>query len=210
MEIKRKYLQKYLHSIAIDQLIDEYSEENYIVSRDEAIGNFKADIVARKDKETIVIAIKTEKLTSSKRDTISGLADYLMGKKDYKFLIIVATPPKEKKLAISDIEILFSTYFTNEFPEELDSLSTHTSLDYVSDVDINEISIDGEYVFTKGSGIFNIGLQYGSDGDQDRGDGYETSDSIPFDFEITLAYNKEKKLEIVEVDLLKVDTSFFY
>src|SRR5688572_23652933 len=126
MEIKRKYLQKYLHNIASEQVVSEYRDKGYFVSTEERIGKFHADIVARNDNETIVIEIKTGKLTSEKRESIAGIADYIRQQGNYKFLIIAATPPKEKKLEILNIEQILSDHFLNSTPDKLDELSTHT------------------------------------------------------------------------------------
>jgi hypothetical protein len=62
----------------------------------------------------------------------------------------------------------------------------------------------------KGDGVISVELQFGSDGDQDNGDGFKNYDKFPFDFEITLSYNSKKELEITEVDKLNIDTSSYY
>jgi hypothetical protein len=95
-------------------------------------------------------------------------------------------------------------------PSELDELSTHTRPDEVFDIDIDEINISGENIFVKGDGVVSVELQFGSDGDQDKGDGLKSYDNFPFDFEIKLAYNSKKELEIIEVDKFNVDTSSYY
>lgn len=210
MEIKKKYLQKYLHSIAIEQLVTEYREKDYIVSTDEKIGKYGADIVARKGQETIVIEIKVGRLTPQKKESIAGIADYIKAQGNYKFLVIVATPPKEKKIEISDIEQTLSDYFLNEMPEKLDELSAHTRLEDVTDVEIDEILIEGKEVFVKGSGVFNIEIQFGSSSDQRNDLGYKSDDTIPFEFDIVFEFNEGGEFEVIEINSLKVDTSSYY
>ncbi len=210
MEIKKQYLQKYLHFIAIDQIAEDYIQRGYKVSKEEQLGKYKADIIARKDKETIVIEVKSGKMTSQKREAITELGNYVRGQGNYKFLVVIATPPKEKKLEITDIEQLLFAYFIDEFPDELISLSTHTRLEEIKDIDIDEISIDGKSIFIKGDGVVEIELQYGSDGDQGRGDGHKNYDNYPFNFTMTLEYDSNLELKITNVDELEVDTSSFY
>ncbi|WP_338876517.1 hypothetical protein WBJ53_12795 [Spirosoma sp. SC4-14] len=48
MEIKQQYLQNYLHDIAIDQLMDDYRAKGYQVVREEKVGDYRADLVAKK------------------------------------------------------------------------------------------------------------------------------------------------------------------
>ena len=210
MEIKKKYLGKYLHDIAIEQIAEDYIQKGYEVNKEEKLGKFQADIVARKGDDQIVIEVKAGKMTPDRKQKIAGIADYVRGLGNYKFLIVIATPPKEKKLEIEDVEILITNYIHNDLPSDLDELSSHTRPDEVFDIDIDEINISGENIFVKGDGVVSIELQFGSDGDQDKGDGLKLYDNFPFDFEITLAYNSKRKLEIIEVDRFDVDTSAYY
>lgn len=210
MEIRKKYLQKYLHRIAIEQIVEDYRQKGYIVSEEEKIGKYRADIIARKNNEIIVIEIKSGKMTPEKKERITGIGDYIRNQGDYKFLVVIATPPREKKLEINNIEQLLTQLMLEELPDELDQLSTHTMLDEVSDIDIDEILIDGKSIFVKGNGVVNIELQMGSNIDQRKGDGFKSSDNYPFDFDLTLEYNDTHVLQIIEVDKLEIDTSSFY
>lgn len=210
MEIKKKYLQKYLHRIAIEQIVEEYRQKGYIVSEEEKVGKYQADIIARKKNEIIVIEVKSGKMTPKKKEAITGIGNYVRNQGNYKFLVVIATPPREKKLEIDNIEHMLTQIMLEELPDELDQLSTHTMLDEVSDIDIDEISIDGKSILVKGNGVVNVELQMGSDGDQKRGDGFKSSDNFPFDFDITLEYNDNHELQIIEVDKLDIDTSSFY
>jgi len=210
MEIKKKYLGKYLHDIAIEQIAEDYFQKGYTVSKEENLGEFRADLIARKGDEQIVVEVKTGKMTPVQKEKIAGIADYVRNLGGYKFLIVIATPPKEKKLEIDDFEILITNYIHSDLPSELDELSTHTRPDEVFDIDIDKINISGENIFVKGDGIVSVELQFGSDGDQNKGDGFKNFDKFTFEFEMTLAYNSKRKLEIIEVDKFEVDTSSYY
>lgn len=209
MEIKKKYLGKYLHDIAIEQIAEDYIQKGYIVTKEESLGPYCADLIARKGGEQIVIEVKAGKMTAQKKEHLAGIADYIRSLGGYRFLVVVATPPKEKKLEIDDIETLIINRIHNDFPSELDKLSSHARVDEVLDIDIDEITISGENIFVKGDGVVGVELQFGSDGDNNRGDGFKTFDKFPFVFEFTLAYNL-KKLEIIREDKFYVDTSSYY
>lgn len=210
MEIKKKYLGKYLYEIAIEQIADDYRRKGYQVNKEVKLGKFRADLVARKGEEQIVIEVKAGKMTPDRRQKIAGIAEYVRSLGNYKFLVVIATPPKEKKLEIEDIKTLISNYIHYDLPSELDELSAHTRPDEVIDIDIDEINISGENIFVKGDGVVSVELQFGPDGDQDKGGGFKSYDKFPFDFEITLAYNSERELEIVDVDKFDIDTSLYY
>jgi len=218
MEIKKKYFEKYLHDIAIEQIAEDYLQKGYKVFKEELIGKYRADLMVKKGGETIIIEVKSGKMTKDKKDAIAHLGNYVRSHGNYKFLVAIATPPKEKKLDIADIKSLLTQNLIEkltqklmeELPDELDQLSTHSRIEDITDVDIDEIKIEGKSIFVKGDGVISVELQYGSDGDQDSGDGYKTNDSFPFDFEITLEYSVKNKLEIKKVNKLEVDTSSFY
>jgi Holliday junction resolvase len=210
MEIKKKYLSKYLHDIAIEQIVEDYIQKGYTVNKEEKLGKYRADVIARKGNEQIVIEVKAGKMTPDKKKKLSGIADYIRDLGGYKFLVVIATPPKEKKLEIDNIEQLISNYILNDLPSELDELSSHTRPDDVTDVDIDEITISENTIFIKGDGVVSVELQFGSDGDNDKGDGLKTYDNFPFEFEMTLEYNDNKELEIIDVDKFEIDTSSYY
>jgi len=210
MEIDKKFLAKYLHEIAIEQIADDYRKRGYSVYKEEKLGKFRADLVAIKGKEQIVIEVKSGRMTSERKEKLAGIADYIRNLGGYKFLVVVATTPKEKKLEIRGIESIITNYVLSELPPELDSLSTHTSIDGVTDVDLDEIEIVDGLVFVKGDGVVSVRLQFGSDGDQENGDGQIGNDSFPFEFELTLEFSSDNKLNIVKVGKLNIDTSSYY
>ncbi len=210
MEIKKKYYEKYLHNIAIEQIAEEYLQKGYDVSKEERLGKYQADLIVKKGDETIVIEVKSGKMTPGKKEVIKQLGNYVRSHDNYKFFVAIATSPKEKKLEVSDIENLLTREMAENFPDELDELSSHTTIEEISDIDIDEINIGGKTIFVKGDGVVSVELQYGSDSDQDIGEGHKTNDSFPFDFELTLEYDNNNKLKIMEVNKLKVDTSSYY
>lgn len=210
MEIKKKYLSKYLHDIAIEQIAEDYIQKGYNVNKEESVGKYRADLIARKGDDQIVIEVKSGKMTPDKKRQIAGLADYIRSLGGYTFLVVIATPPKEKKLEIDNLRQLILDEFLIDMPSKLDELSTHTRPEEVSDIEIYEIEILGKEILVKGDGVVSVELQFGSDGDQTRDNGLKTYDNFPFEFEITLEYNEKKELEIVDVYKLNIDTSSYY
>jgi hypothetical protein len=210
MEIKDKYLNRYFHDIAMEQLYDEYTQMGYIVHKNHRIGSYEADIIAEKDNEKIVIEIKSGRMTPDKKQRLADLANYVRSQGDYKFMVVVPTPPQKKQLEVENIEQLLLTDIIHNLPNELDQLSTHTSPDEVYEVDIDEIKIDEDSIFIKGDGTISVNLDYGSDSDDLIADGYAASDSFPFSFTAKLTYDERtKKFEIEDADI-NVDTSSFY
>jgi|GEM_PF-558287 len=209
MEIKRRFLNKYLHQIAIDQIFEEYTQKGYVVHKDQRLGKYETDLVARNDKETIVIEVKAGRLTPERKKAIAQLSEYVRNQHGYRFLVVVASEPKQKRISIDDLSELIFGHILNEFPNELSELATHVRPEQISDVEINAIQLKGAWIFVSGNGVVSVELQYGSDGDQVRGDGIKLHDSFPFEFEFTLTYDNGR-LTIDEVDRLEVDNSSFF
>jgi Holliday junction resolvase len=208
MEIKKKYYEKYLHDIAIEQIAEEYLQKGYDISKEEHLGEYQPDLVAKKGDETIVIEVKSGKMTPDKKEAIKQLGNYVRRHNNFRFLVAIATPPREKKLEISDIEDLLTHEMIENLPDQLKQLSSHSRIEELSDIDIDEIAINGKSIFVKGDGVVSVDIQYGSDSDQNSDEGHKTYDSFPFDFELTLQYNDKNKLEIKEVNKLEVDISY--
>lgn len=207
MEIKREYLQKYLHNIAVDQLMADYQSKGYQVSVQEKIGNHRPDLVARKGDEVVVVEIKSGKLTADKRKQLSDMGDYVRTHQNYKFLVVLATPPKPKAIDIPNLEHLLLEHLVNNFPDDLNRLSSHTRIKDVLEATVDEVTVaeDGG-IIAKGTGTLEVELQYGSAND----DGSVSEDVFPFDFEVTLQYNQNQELILVDAETIDVDTSSFY
>ena len=108
-----------------------------------------------------------------------------------------------------DDELVESMYLNTY--NELDILSTHSSIEeyYIDDYKISRISEDVISCVTTGN--IHARLQYGSDGDQRRGDGLLTSMDFPFTSEFTcrLCQKGIVDYEIVQASI-SIDTDSFY
>jgi Holliday junction resolvase len=209
MEIKKHFFQKYLHELATEQLVETYTQKGYTVSRDAQIGAYQADLVAKKDAEVIVIEVKTGKMTPEKRRRITEIADTVRQQPNHRFLVVIATEPREKKLEIEPIRFLIEAQMQADIPDELDQLSTHTRVEEVTDVDIHEILIHAQSITAKGVGVVSVTLQFGSDSEHGAGMP-DLTESFSFKFDLELAYGPDMALQIAQVRTLEVDTSSYY
>lgn len=80
-------------------------------------------------------------------------------------------------------EILSATIY--ETYSDIDILSTHSSIENYSIDSITVDIITSQEVVLKVSGSVDVRLQYGSDGDQRRGDGYITNMDIPYEASVS-------------------------
>lgn len=80
-------------------------------------------------------------------------------------------------------EILSATIY--ETYSDIDILSTHSSIENYCIDSITVDDITSQEVVLKVSGSVDVRLQYGSDGDQRRGDGYVTNMDIPYEASVS-------------------------
>ncbi|MDR1958665.1 MAG: hypothetical protein LBQ54_06435 [Planctomycetaceae bacterium] len=205
MEIKERNLTEYFYDAAINQICDDYRKHGYQVRKNVFLGRFYADILAQKGEENLVIEVKLRNntLSSGQKENIEQLASYVKSLGNYKLLVAIAAPPREKKLVIAELEDLLTGYFSNNPPDEIEKLPGHSSFDSVSDIVIDEISVENGDIHVKGSGVMTASLQYGHD---DKEEGNILHDSFAFDFSVLLEY-ENKKLHLKRIEELSIDTS---
>lgn len=129
---------------------------------------------------------------------------------NYKFLVVIAKPPKDKELIIDNLEKLLTVHLMEIPPKELEVTSTHTRVEEVSGIEIDQISINDGGIFVTGDAVLSVQLQYGSDTDQYSKEGAIIYDSFPFEFEVNLEYDKKHELRISHLEVLDIDTSSLY
>ena len=105
-----------------------------------------------------------------------------------------------------DIDSIIEDDMRNNMPSELDTLSTHTYIEEVSDINILSEEIKSNIAEVQGVGTVSVELQYGSDRDQCRGDGM--TDGMRFDFEFQIKVDITKN--VVLRSKYSINTEKFY
>ena len=80
--------------------------------------------------------------------------------------------------ACIDEEMVSQFYY--ETHDEIDILATHHEVLGYLVTSLTQLAKDDEIITMKADGFVSVRLQYGSDGDMRRGDGYETKIKLPF------------------------------
>lgn len=96
-----------------------------------------------------------------------------------------------------------------EVNDELDRLSTHTSVEGVDLYSLKITSMDAETIRYEGRGNVDVRLQYGSDSDVERDDGVVSSDSYPLTCQFSAATCSPLDISVVWGTLI-IDTDSFY
>jgi len=197
-------LTRYLEESKIEELTRQWEGRGYQVLRDASIGQFHADLVAKRGDETIIFEVETAESLVRNKELVSRLASLAAQHPKTSFRLVVANPPQQKTFEIENLDNILLDYFARQgLPVELDRLSTHTSVEDITDVEVLDVQIQPGKIRVSGDGVIEVRLQHGSDGDVQHDMGLVTYDSFPFRFDATLDAN----LSLVEMNQLEIDTS---
>lgn len=99
--------------------------------------------------------------------------------------------------------------FSN-IPEEVDALSTHSSIEEISDLSFSISKIDSYKISICGTGFVSCDLVYGSYSENKRDGDIPYSQSFPLEFEAEFLVKKFKKLDGLTFQYIEVKTDSFY
>ena len=176
-----------IEQVASDKITSSLKEQGFDVYK-----NYKAlkskkehfDIYAEKgdDKRIYELKIGKNRIQNKQFVILQDEAKRLGA----KLFIVYLEIPKTHMIEFLGIENIIYQDLVDDFPSELDALSTHTTIDSVNNVEIEKISIEGSIAKITGSGTINVDLQFGSRSDLNNGEAIEDSNSIDFFFKISI------------------------
>jgi hypothetical protein len=212
MKVISEPLVSYLEEARIEDLQREWEAKGYQVSREATIGGFRADLVAKRNGETVVFEVKTAKSLAQYRDVVSQLARVAAEQPNTTFHLVVANPPKQKTIEIENLPDILLHHLKDKLPGELDGLAPDPfpeslpSVDSVEDVEISDIRIHSQEIQVLGDGIVRVSWLYctnGVIGLEGKGNLLVAVDTFPFEFDVLL----DPSLALQAVNRLVVDTS---
>ena len=198
MEVEDKYIKRYWYHIVEDQVYDDYTARGYHVERQFLLGdnNFRADLYATKDDERIIIEITISKKSRYEFIHLLSKAHELGARLE---VVSANYKPFSSSIHFDGFEQLFSDYLNDVNPSEFGEFATHNRVDEIEDMEIEEISIDGEEVELKGR--CNVELQTWFDHDDP-----EYTYLVPCRFDVSCEL-EDGKWKIVDDKRLSFDTS---
>ena len=182
-----------LHLVAIKKVALSLKKQGYSVKEEYRIDQFWVDLFAEKggEKEIYEFKIGNKAISKEQYEKLQTLAR----KNSAKLKIVYVFPPQLQTIIQFDLlpEIIFNDLFFS-IPSELDCLSTHTRPESIKNLIIDKVIIEKEQINVSGSAEVEVSLQFGSDGDYNRGDGIVDYSSYGFTFALSL----NNRMELVE------------
>jgi hypothetical protein len=211
MKMISEPLVRYLEEARIEELQREWETKGYQVSRGADVGGFRADLVAKRNGETVVFEVKTASSLAQYRDAVSQLARVAAEQPDTTFHLVIANPPRQKTIEIESLPDILLQALREKLPGELEGLAPDPfpeslpSIDSVEDIEISDIRVRSQEIEVIGDGVVQVQwLHHPNIPEFGRHKNLLLAiDTFPFEFDLLL----DPSLELLQVNQLRVDTS---
>lgn len=148
------------------------------------------DLYAEKgdDKRIYALKIGKNRIQKNQFEALQEEAKRL----NAKLYIIYLEVPRSNEIEFEALDQIIYEDLINDFPSEIDRLSTHSTIEEVSDIEIDSINISNGIAKLTGSGRMYIHLQFGSRADLRNGDAAEDACSADFFFKLSVDISSNK------------------
>jgi hypothetical protein len=186
------------------ELEDEFVVETLGIEIEETVKAYTS-LVSRLSSFTHITAKKFD-LSTEEADKLAKEATEVFEK---LFRLIEERRDETRKAAESEAQDALQDVLYGEVNEELDRLSTHSSVTGVDLYGLTIVSMDSKKIKFSGHGNVDVRLQYGSDSDVRRDDGAVSRDSYPLTCDFEADTCTPLDISVVPGTLV-VDTISFY
>lgn len=193
----------YLEKLRIEEIVENLYKHGFNVTKDADINGKHIDIIAQQGEK--ITAFEVKYYQNVDKEYIRNINDFKIALKDRgidNLELIVVKDERKKQIDFEELNNLLFEYLVNNFPDDLDSLSSNTILNEISSLEIYNVAIELSGIEMKGSCLIDVELTYGGGGD----DGFEAEFSFPAEFEVVLSGNP-LSIDNAHID---IDTSEFY
>lgn len=194
---------EYLEAAKIEEVTKDLEAAGYTVVTHVREGDLVYDLVATKDGRRVAYEVQAGSELGTAAGTVRRLRERARERGYDEFRLVVVNPPRERVVDIPDLDRILFDYLVNNFPQEFATLSSHTSLGGISQIDIDAITVVAAGIRVAGSGVVDVALEYGGGQEPDE---MSWDTDFPFVFDVLLNH----ALEVEEVYELRIDTSSFY
>lgn len=150
-------------------------------------GNVGYDLYAEKGDDRRIYELKIAKKRISERKYLE--LQSLAKEKKAKLFLVYLEVPVSKEIEYEELDQILYENITNDLPSDLDSLSTHTVVESISNIELDSVRIDADIIKLKGSASANLEFVFGSRSDYKNDDGI--TESMTVDFSFTLHLDRE-------------------
>lgn len=183
-----------IENAAAIKITRELEKEGFKVVREEFLEDSRMclDLYAEKGDDRRIYEFKIEK---NKQNSRLDILQQEAKRRKAKLYVIYLQVPRSKEIEYEGLEDIIYEDLVDDFPSELDMLSTHTRIDSVDNIEIDSIQILQNCINMRGSGSINLYLQWGTDREVARDEGLVIEESKDFYWEISVDRETERIVE---------------
>ena len=197
MKVGNQEIYKGIYIVTLDKLTNLLKKEGFEVLEGGKDSGY--DLFAEKGDDRRIYLIKIGK--NRVQTNLIAKMQSVAKEKKAKLFVTYVERPKTYNIEYDGIETLLRNFLSNNLPDELDRLSTHTRVDDVYDVEIQSISVKDEVIKLEGNATLVVELSYGSDKEA-----YEDVEHECFEFVFRVAISENKIIR----NYFKFDVEHFY
>lgn len=180
MKIGMNEILRGIEYTAMQKITKELERDGFSINKEYSI----FDLYAEKGDDKRIYEFKIGKNRIQKRQFIALQEEAKrLGAKLY---IVYLEIPRSKEVDFEGLDQIIYEDLLNDFPSEIDALSTHTTIESIEDIEIDSINISDSIVKLTGSGTINVHLQFGSRSDLKNNDAVEDVGSVDFFFKLSV------------------------
>ena len=187
MKIGMNEILRGIEYTAIQKITKELVRDGFIVKNEFPPGQDNRlffDLYAEKGEDKRIYELKIGKNRIHKKQFAELQSEAKrLGAKLY---IVYLEIPRSKEVNFEGLDQIIYEDLLNDFPSEIDGLSTHTTIESIEDLEINSINISDSIAKLTGSGTINVHLQFGSRSDLRHNDAVEDAGSVDFFFKLSI------------------------
>ncbi len=197
MRLNDAYLEAAYREASIKQKKEELEKEGYQVSTDSFF-----DLYAERAGTRRVYEFKYR--NGDRRN--SDMEKFLQKAKEIEAesIVVYMLRPNRDSIEFDELGELIMGYFIDNFPSDLDELSSHTRPIEVYVETITDIHLTERWIEVKGEASVTVSLQYGSDREQEDDDEEELL-GLPMTFDAIVNWSREIEELEYEFDMSEIE-----
>lgn len=181
MRIAPEIVARHWEAAAAEQLARDLERQGYAVTQQERIGDRTADVVARRNGETIVYEVKSPPWDEREADKIVALRDQAVKRLGARFQLMLVTPPPDVAAEVQGLRSLIFDELSRSLPDRLRALAPRVELFAVSDVEVRAIRVNLPEIEVTGDAVVHVTLWW-REGDESG----KEIEGFPLSFRIRL------------------------
>jgi hypothetical protein len=163
MRIAPEIVARYWEAAAAEQLARDLERQGYAVTQQEKIGTHVADVVARRNGETIVYEVKSPPWEEREADDLVALREQAVAHLGARFQLLLVTPPHDVAAEVRGLRSLVFEELRRSLPPSVRALAPRVELFAITDLEVRSIHVNPPEIEVTGDAVVHVMLWWQED-----------------------------------------------